>query len=671
MATTIKSTALDFDNIKSNLKTFLASKNEFTDYDFESSALSNVLDVLAYNTHMNALLANFALNESYLGTAQLRSSIVSLAEGIGYTPDTATAAAAVVNVSLATNNPLRPSTIELPAFTKFTATINDGTYTFQTLEDYTATDDGTGFYQFRDNNESKEVTIREGLRKTKTFLVSDYDENPVYVVPDATLDADTVTVTVFPQAIGGDGLIYTNVDDATNITSQSTIYLLREAPNGYFELSFGDGQTFGVAPEAGSRIVLDYLSTKGAEANGGNVFNPKDQFPVILSDNTILNLDLNVITANKSTGGDSKESIESIRLKAPFQYASQNRMVTAEDYSSLILRKYSTLIKDIKAWGGEENLDPEYGAVFVSIDFEDDVGALTQSNTKIAILDLADQLSVISFNLRFADPVTTFIEVKNFFQFNPKLTTLTLNTIQTQVLDTIETYFTNNTGKFEQAFRRSNLLTDIDEVSAAVLSSRAEIRMQQRFNPIRPTLISTVQNLANNIITDEQVNLVIKLVNENRYDEAATYMTNIETVTSPYSTIRDTLINVSRDNNITLRFPAAIANPDDENYRVTSTAFTYLGSTCILQNVLNTNQLQIVAISDGRSIVDNAGYYDPANGVVSIDNFTATATQGNVDYIKVSVVPANESAIAPTRNDILEYDRSASFARGIITSATN
>ena len=145
MATTIKSTALDFDNIKSNLKTFLASKNEFTDYDFESSALSNVLDVLAYNTHMNALLANFALNESYLGTAQLRSSVVSLAEGIGYTPDTATSSAAVVNVSLTTNNSLRPSTIELPAYTKFTATINDGTYTFQTLEDYTATDDGTGF----------------------------------------------------------------------------------------------------------------------------------------------------------------------------------------------------------------------------------------------------------------------------------------------------------------------------------------------------------------------------------------------------------------------------------------------------------------------------------------------------------------------------------------------
>ena len=671
MATTIKSTALDFDNIKSNLKTFLASKNEFTDYDFESSALSNVLDVLAYNTHMNALLANFALNESYLGTAQLRSSVVSLAEGIGYTPDTATSAAAVVNVSLTTNNSLRPSTIELPAFTKFTATINDSTYTFQTLEDYTATDDGTGFYQFRDNNESKEVTIREGLRKTKTFLVSDYDENPVYVIPDATLDADTVTVTVFPQAIGGTGSVYTNVDDATNITSQSTIYLLREAPNGYFELSFGDGKTFGVAPEAGSRIVLDYLSTKGAEANGGNVFNPKDQFAVALTDDTTLNVDLSVITATKSTGGDSKESIESIRLKAPFQYASQNRMVTADDYSSLILRKYSTLIKDIKGWGGEENLEPEYGAVFVSIDFEDDVSALTQSNTKIAILDLADQLSVISFNLRFTDPVTTFIEVKNFFQFNPKLTTLTLNTIQTQVLDKIDTYFTNNTGKFEQAFRRSNMLSDIDEVSSAVLSSRAEIRMQQRFNPVRPTLIATIESLANNTITDEQINHIIKLVNENRYDDAATYMTNIESVTSPYSTIRTTLINVSRDNNVVLRFPAAIAEPDDENYRITSTTFTYLGNNCKLQNVLKSNQLQIVATNDNRSIVDNAGSYDAATGVVTIKDFTPTATQGNLDYIKVSVTPSNESAIAPTRNNILEYDRTASFARGVITSATN
>jgi len=672
MVTTINSTALDFNNIKSSLKTYLAGKSEFTDYDFESAGLSNVLDVLAYNTHINALMANFALNESYLSTAQLRSSVVSLSEGIGYIPTSVTAAAGVLDVSFTNTNNSRPSTVELPAFTKFTSTINDEVFVFQTLEEYSAQDDGTGFYQFKDTNGSREIKVKEGSRKSKNFLVGEYEENPVYIIPDTEIDTTTTVITVFETAIGGIGSIYTNINDAVNITSQSTIYLLKESPNGFFELSFGDGETFGVAPAAGSRINVSYLSTKGKSANGGNIFHAQPStLDITLQNGSTEQVTLDVTTTQRSIGGDNKESIESIRLKAPFQYASQNRMVTAEDYAALILRKYSSLIKDIIAWGGEDNLDPEFGAVYVSIDFEDDITELTQSNTKIAILDLAEQLAVISFKLRFSDPVTTFVEIRNFFQFNPKLTTLTLNSIQAQVSNAVEDYFENSTGKFHQSFRRSNMLTKLDEVSSAVLSSRAEIRMQQRFNPVRPTLISTISSLANNIIDDEVLNNVISLVNDSKYDQAASVLISLDTVTSSYSVVRTTLLNVSRNNNVILRFPVPIANPDDENLIVTSSNFIYLNKVCQIRNVLSSNTLQIVSLDDGSIMLNNVGEYNSEKATVTLLNFVPESLLSGETEIKVSVSPANQASIAPTRNNILELDKDLSFSKGIITTATN
>ena len=170
MATTIQSTALDFDNIKNNLKTYLANQTEFSDYNFEASGLSNILDVLAYNTHINGLIANFALNESYLNTAQLRSSAVSLAESIGYSPNTDTSAQALVRISFSTSTTPRDNIIALPAYTQFTSVVDEITYTFQNTETYYATDNGSGFYEFLTSDGSNLIPLREGTQKTKTFL---------------------------------------------------------------------------------------------------------------------------------------------------------------------------------------------------------------------------------------------------------------------------------------------------------------------------------------------------------------------------------------------------------------------------------------------------------------------------------------------------------------------
>lgn len=659
MATTINSTALDFENIKESLKTYLQKQDEFQDYNFEASAMSTILDVLAHNTHMNALVANFALNESYLGTAQLRSSVVSLAEGLGYIPDTKTSSQAIVRLSLTSSN--LDAKISLPAYTQFTTTVNDISYSFQTIEEYFAENDGSGFYEFKTLGGSNQLRLYEGQRKTKTFIVGQYEDNPVYIIPDENLDADTATVKVFETLTGSSFDTYINITNATSITDQSTLYILKEAPNQWFELSFGDGATFGKAPQPGNKLVMDYVSTSGSDANGATTFNPVEEYDA--------GIPLTVTTVSSSTGGDDVESIEKIRQNAPFQYATQNRMVTAADYSSLILRNFSTLIQDIRAWGGEDNLEPEFGAVYVSILYENDVTSEVKLDTQQKILDIVDQLAVVSFKTRFTDPTITYIEVGNFFRFNPRLSTLSLNTVQAQVLNVIEQYFLDNTGAFGKAFRKSNMLSLIDAVSPAVLSSRATIKMQQRFSPQRPLVVDTLKRLTNFLASDGAVNLYIRLLQRGDIDTVVNLIAPLATVNTVV--IKKTLENLSLARNIRLRFPTGIAIPDDDTYSITSSPFIYEGNTCLIRNRLSSTVLEIANQTTNDVVVSNIGSYSTTSGEVNITSFEPDEIVGDDDFIKISAVPGNEGAIEPTRNDIIALDDELTFANGITTTSTN
>lgn len=608
MATTIKSTSLDFDAIKNNLKTFLAEKEEFADYNFEASGLSNILDVLAYNTHYNGLTANFALNESFLGTAQLRSSIISLAEGIGYIPDSKTSSQAIIKMSVNLSGVSgRPANLQLSSGFKFNSTVDSTEYVFQTQENLTATDNGEGLYIFKDASGSENIKVYEGVERVKTFLVNRKEDNAVYIIPDTSIDIDTAVVRVYESASSSVFSTYTNLLNATTISENSTLYILKESPNGFFELSFGNGTTLGKAPEAGSKVTVTYLAASGSASDTAKTFEPQSQVQVSGSGYSV-----SVTTVSNAVGGGEKESLESIRKVAPFQYASQNRMVTAVDYSTLVLRNFSTLIKDIQSFGGEDALNPKFGTVFMSILFNSDVDATTVATTKESIVDLAEQLSVASFNIEFEDPVKTFVETQTFFQFNPNLTTLSRNTIQDNVTDTIDTYFETNTGKFSQSFRRSNLLTLVDDVSPAILSSRSNIKIQRRFTPT----LTAIQDH-------------------------------------------------------TLRYAADIAETDDVNYVITSSAFTYKNKTCVLRNKLKTNKLEVFNQDDREVIVDNVGSYtgDTVSIVgLQIDNFVGAET-----FIKVSAKPANESAVTPFRNDVLEHDKANSFTRivDVDTGVTN
>ena len=597
MATTIQSTALDFTAIKNNLKTSLTQSTEFSDYNFEASGLSNILDVLATNTHFNGLIANFALNESYLGTAQLRSSLVSLAEGIGYVPDSVNASQGIVNLttSLAGVSD-RPNKITISSGFTFNTTVDGVSYTFQTQEDISATDDGNGSYAFQTADGSANIKIFEGTQTTKTFIITGETENFAYIIPDENIDIDTAIVTSFETVASSSGTTYTDLRKATNITESSKIYILKETPKGDFEITFGNGTVLGVSPVAGNKVTVEYLSCKGQEANGAKTFTPENQITV-----GGVNYTITSTTVSNSFGGSPKETMASIRTTAPFQYATQNRMVTAEDYATLVQRNFGSLLNDISSFGGEDALEPEFGVIFLSLLFSDAVendetsGETIKQTTKDGIVALAKDLSVASFDVKFTDPVQTFIETTVFFQFNPNLTTLSENAIKNQVQDVITNYFSTNTGKFKQSFRRSNLLTVVDEVSPSILSSRCSVGMQQR---ITPTL----------------------------------------TAISDY----------------TLRMPQAIASPDDVNRILTSTSFTFQNKNCIIRNRLNSNILEVFDTIASAIIVDNVGSY--TNDTINLVGLQIDAIPSGEGFVKITATPDNQSFITPFRQDVIKHD---------------
>lgn len=599
MATTIRSTNLDFDTLKSRLKDYLKSRAEFSDYDFEGSGLSNVLDVLAYNTHFNGLIANFALNESFLNTAQLRSSVVSHAEALGYVPWSYVSSSALLNLSVTISDANRPTSITLPAGTRFTAPAGGVSYTFRTREAYTATDDGSGVYSFVTSTDSTDIPVYEGIQKTKTFFVGETDETQIYVIPDITADTDSLDVRVYDTAGSSTYVSYTDLRNAIRITTTSKHYQVKEVPNGYYELVFGDGQSTGLTPSAGNKIVVTYLSAAGEVANGAETFTP-------VSDLTVEgygDYPISITTSSESAGGSFKESIESIRQNAPIQFASQQRLVVAEDYKAQILSKFGSYLTDVISWGGADNNPPEYGKVFVGLKFKDGISSGTQAQVKNDIITtLTDNLAIMSIVTDFTDPIEVYLEIETFFNFDPDLSNLTPRATENLVFSTIQTYFNNNLKKFGKIFRRSDLLGTIDDLDEAILNSRMNVKLQRRFNPV--------------------------------VGQALSY---------------------------TITYPVTIANPDDVNRIVTSGRFTFNSRTCFIRNKLSSNKLEIVDI-DGNIQVDNVGEYNASNGTILLQGFNPSAIEAG-STLKISVVPTNQSTVRPLRNYILDLDAEVSFAQ--------
>lgn len=607
--TTFQTSELDFDTIKQNLKTYFQRKNEFTDYDWEASGLSNILDVLAYNTHLNALIANFGLNEAYITSAQLRSSVASIAQTLGYNIRSRTASVANLNLSLNLQDAsIIPTSVTIPAGTRFTTSVDGVSYTFRTLEAYTATNDGDNVFTFVTGDGSEDIPVYEGTQKTKTFIVAENEERQVFVIPDETLDSTTMTVLVYDTFNSTSFESYVNINNVTLVTPQSTFYNILETPNGYYEISFGDGATTGKKPEVGNRIEVTYLSTVGPAANGASSFSPVSQVSV-----NNQNYDLTVSVATTSNGGAEKQSIESIRLNAPLSFAAQNRLVTSEDYQTLILSRYSN-VRDVVAWGGEDNDPPTYGDVYVGLLFNEGVSASAQTAVKDSIRSvLNENLAILSIDVRFVDPQITYLQIETQFSFNPNLTSITQNTIESRVTSKVLEYVNTNLKTFSGTFRKSALLAEVDEISNAILSTEISVKVQQRLTPL-----------------------------SDNPDSSTTRQTSYQ-----------------------LNFPVELAAPNSSEYIVTSTSFTFDGRRCTVKNKLGSTKLQIVDVNN-EPVVDNIGEYFPTLGRVNLTGFQPGEISSGDAFLKFTAKPANDNVLKPLRNYYYDIDQSVSFSAAII-----
>lgn len=598
MATSIESTQLDFARIKEALKIHFLANDTFADYDFEASALDNILDVLAYNTHYNGLISNFALNEAFLNTAQLRSSVLAIAESLGYTPRSKTAASAIVNLSVTITDSGRPVSLTLPVNQRFNTTIDDISYTFWTTEVYSATDNGEGVYRFENSAGDRNIPIYEGTLKTKSFLVSSND-NPIYIIPDENMDTSTAVVRVYRNRNSSVFDTYLPYSQALSVSATSTYYLLRESPNGFYELYFGDGTILGKRPVPGEFIVVTYLATNAELGNSARTFTAQTALTVNSTDYT-----LSVTTVSRSAGGSDKESITSIKANAPIQFAAQNRLVTATDYIALINSNYGSYLKDVTAWGGEDNQPPNYGKVYVALNYKDGITDQVKQTVQNSIVnDLSSNRAIMSIDTVFEETQICYIETSTFFNFNPSLTSTTITSIENQVNALIANYFTTNLNQFNKTFRRSVILSEVDDLSVAILSSRMDVKVQKRFTPI-----------------------------------------------------------LSQSNSYNLNFPVELSAPLSDERVITSNPFIYLGQNCIIRNRLNSNILEVVTVADQLVLVTNVGSYNALKGTVNIVGFAPTSLNGSLTQMKISAIPANQSTIQPLRNFVLSLDTNNSFS---------
>ena len=457
---------LDFADIKSSLITFLKSQDTFKDYNFSGSGLSVLLDILAYNTQYNAYYLNMVGNEMFLDTALQRSSVVSQAKVLNYTPKSTIAPAATINL---TSYGVTTSLLTLPKFTQFISEAIDGVnYIFVNDDSYTVSV-VSGEASFTD------VTLKQGTPVDYSFVV-DTTSNPelLFEIPDETIDTTTLKVTVEDSGTNSFSTIYTQASDVLLLDGTSTVYFLQEGLNGNYEIYFGNN-IIGKKLIDGNIVRLSYLSTNGTAAAGANSF--------ILLDSLTGFSNTSISSITPATNGGEKESIDSIKFQAPKSYSAQNRAVSKNDYITLIQQNQLGYAFDaVNVWGGQENDPPVYGQVFVAIK---PVGAFTFTNTQKEriIKDVIEPISVLTVDPVLVDPDYTYLNITANALYDPRKTNLTA----AQIKDKIKTAIVSVTNDTLDTFNSTFLATDVNDgiksSDPSIITNELSLRVQKKFYP--------------------------------------------------------------------------------------------------------------------------------------------------------------------------------------------
>jgi len=660
-------TDLDFDQIKNNLKSYLQQQSEFTDYDFEGSSLGVLLDILAYNTHYNAYYLNMVANEAFLDTAMLRDSVVSHAKTLNYIPYSYSAPRAITTITVETND-TTPGTLTLSRGQTFSSNLIDNmSYNFTTLQDYTVTKSNTQFV-------FENVSLYEGRLVNYNFSFT-RNSNPksIFQLPDNNIDTNTLYVTVTDNVGNTATQVYNHVSDVLDVDPTTNAYFIQEARNGNYEIYFGDGV---IAKQLvdGSTVSVSYLITNGTTANKANGFVPDGPIGIY----SIVDVVVNDIAA----GGAIREPVDSVKYSAAAQYATQNRLVTFKDYETYIRSKYPS-IDSLSVWGGETDIPPVYGKVYISLKPKTNY-FISETEKQRIITDIINPKSIVAVQSEIRDPEYLYLIVETSVQYDPKKTTLKEDAIKTNIRNSILSYRDTNLNRFGASFVLSKLQEAVDTTDTnSIIGSEATVRVQRRFEPnIGNSASYTVKfnvPIHRGTITNKLKSTEFDVFDTSgvrrtaQFDEAPQSYTGISEilVTNPgvgYTTAPTVTISGDGSN---ATAEAVIVNGRIQKILVTNRGIEYTQATVSITggNGYGAEALVVVDAKVGvlrtiyydslaqRQIINaNAGTIEYDNGIVNINDIRFLSVSSSDNLVQLTI-EAEKGIIQSIRNTILTIDQ--------------
>ena len=475
-----KFTNLDFDQIKTSIKDYIRANSDFTDFDFEGSNFSVLIDTLAYNTYITAFNSNMIVNESFLDSATVRENVVSLARNIGYVPRSRSAAQATISfdVTTAANTP----TLTLQAGLVCVGSSNDTSYVFSVPETITTvttqTSDSNGNI-ISSTGSFNNVVIYQGTYLSKSFTVdSSLDQR--FILENSFIDTSTIKVYVKGAADTGLGREYRKVDNILNITDISETYLIQETTDERYELLFGDG-VFCKKLENDAIITVSYIVTDGVEGNGPASFTYAGSVVSSTNQISLPSITPTITTVSAAANGGSIESIDSIKYFAPRLYSSQYRAVTARDYESIIQQIYANT-ESVSVVGGEELDPPEFGTVFITIKPKN--GEFVSDFDKQSILSNLKGYALAGINQKILDLKLLYVELESFVYYDPSKVT-TVSELKTKITNGLLTYGSStDINKFGGRFKYSKILNVIDNIDDAITSNITRVIVRRNLKAL-------------------------------------------------------------------------------------------------------------------------------------------------------------------------------------------
>ena len=462
---------LDFEDIKVALKDYMRAQTDFTDYDFEGSALSNLIDVLAYNTYYTAFNTNMVVNELFIDSATLRDNVVAIAKQLGYRPKSATSPTAYVSFKVNYTNPTTDTELLLKKGSGFIATYDNNVYQYVVLDDVTA-------QVVNDVATFTDVAINEGTQLTNTFTVNTALKGQRFILDNQNIDTNTIRVKVYPTG-GSFSEPYLVADNILGVDGNSKVFFLDEIEDERYEILIGDG-VLGKKLENNARIEVSYLTTSGPESNGVRTFvfsgvleNPQGVSPTAFT--------TSITSTTASAGGEEIESTQKIKYTAPKAYGTQDRAVTAQDYEAIVRQVYPAT-SDIIIFGGEDQDPPEYGRVFIALKPKD--ASYLTSLTKNQIIEELKKYVVASVEPKLIDPSILYVELTSKIYYNRESTDQTPAQIRDKAIGSVQSYLdTSDTEKFNGKFRYSKMVGVIDDADKSINSNLTEVTMRKDFYP--------------------------------------------------------------------------------------------------------------------------------------------------------------------------------------------